>query len=509
MDWTIAQIASVVLCAMSSGLLLSSFGHSPVLGYIIAGIVLGPSCLKFITDREIVGVFSEMGIIFLLFAIGLGLSFEKVKNMWKTSFVVTIVSLLFIYLITSVVGYFLKIPQTGVILISFCVTLSSTAVTVKSLKLLKERNDNVEESTFGILVAQDVLSLVMVLAINFIGATLKTGVQTDGSSSKVLFTLIFLAIVAAIIAKFQTYAEKLAKFIEKHSDMLAMFVVGVCLGSALLSELFGLSASFGAFVAGLILGNSAVKDKISAIAAPIEEILLMTFFLSVGLLVDIEFIKENFLLISLGILFITVGKTIINIFVLRLCKFELKESFVISVLLGHVGEFSFMLAYAASSVEIIDAYGVKFLVSLTALSLFLSPFWLVFAERCRTIANVHARSVWAFSQVALGREFAKISSISREMGTVIEPFISEISRKIREVNWSEKIKTRFEAILKGKDALANNIAKRISSSNNAAKENPSTNKDPSAEDSPAKDSSAIKPTTDAIESTGGTNCSAS
>lgn len=480
MDWTIAQIASVVLCAMTSGLFLSSFGHSPVLGYIIAGILLGPSCLKFITDREIVGVFSEMGIIFLLFAIGLGLSFEKVKNMWKTSFTVTIVSMLFIYLVASLVGYFLKIPQPGVILITFCVTLSSTAVTVKSLRLLKERNDNVEESTFGILVAQDVLSLAMVLAINFIGAALGTGTHTD-DSSRIVATLVFLAIVAAVIMKFQTYAEKLGRFIKKHSDMLAMFVVGVCLGSAVLSEVFGLSASFGAFIAGLILGNSAMKNEISAIAAPIEEILLMTFFLSVGLLVDIEFIKQNFLLISLGILFITVGKTIINIFVLRLCKFELKESFVISVLLGHVGEFSFMLAYAASGVGIIDAYGVKFLVSLTALSLFLSPFWLIFAERCRAItSNVHVRSVWAFSQIALGREFAKIRSINRETTTVIKQIASTVYNKTKEAIAERRAKVNSRPLLENNENSSSNNTESNSGNANPSvksKQNQSQKKD--------------------------------
>ena len=198
MNWTIAQIASVVLCAMGSGLVLSSFGHSLVLGYIIAGIVLGPSCLKFITDREIVGVFSEMGILFLLFAIGLGLSFEKVKSMWKTSFSATVISTLFIYAVMSIVGYFLKIPQTGIILISFCVTLSSTAVTVKSLKLLKERNDHVEEHTFGILVSQDIMALVMVLVINFLGADTHVN-----ETSRVIGTLVFLALVAFVFLRFQ------------------------------------------------------------------------------------------------------------------------------------------------------------------------------------------------------------------------------------------------------------------------------------------------------------------
>lgn len=427
MNWTIAQIASVVLCAMSSGLILSSFGHSPVLGYIIAGIVLGPSCLKFITDREIVTVFSEMGILFLLFAIGVGLSFEKVKNMWKKSFSVTLISTLFIYIVMSIGGYFLTIPQTSIILITFCVTLSSTAVTVKSLRHLNERNDNVEEHTYGILISQDIMALVMVLVINFLGADMHTD-----ETARVIATLIFLALVAFIFLRFQTYAAKLSDFIKKHSDMLAMFVFGICLGSAVLAELFGLSASFGAFVAGLILGNSAMKNEISAIAAPIEEILLMTFFLSVGLLVDIDFIVANLSLIFLGILFITVGKTIINIFVLRLCRFNLKESFVISVLLGHVGEFSFMLSYAASNVGLINAYGVRFLISLTALSLFLSPFWLIFAERCRAITeNVNISSVWAFSQVALDREFKKVQKITETTRRVCEPIIASIYNTLR------------------------------------------------------------------------------
>ena len=176
-----------------------------------------------------------------------------------------------------------------------------------------------------------------------------------------------------------------------------------------------------------------MKDEISAIAAPIEEILLMTFFLSVGLLVDIDFIMANLSLIFLGILFITVGKTIINIFVLRLCSFNLKESFVISVLLGHVGEFSFMLSYAASNVGLVNAYGVKFLVSLTALSLFFSPFWLIFAERCRTITeNVNISAVWAFSQVALDREFKKIRKVSEKKKKICEPIVVSVYKKVRE-----------------------------------------------------------------------------
>lgn len=430
MNWTIAQIASVVLCAMGSGVILSSLGHSPIIGYIIAGVLLGPSCLQFITDRTVVAVFSEMGILFLLFTIGLSLSFEKVKNMWKKSIMVTAFSTLFTYFFMFAIGCFLKIPQTGIVLMTFCVALSSTAVTVKSLKHLKEHDASIEASTFGILIAQDVFAIIMVLIINFLGGNS----HSAGDAYKIIAIFIFLTLLGFALLKLNHYVHKLTNFIKKHSDMLTMFVFGICLGSAVIAEIFGLSAAFGAFVAGLILGNSSMKNEIKNITLPIEEILLMTFFLSIGLLVDIEFILSNFSIILFGLLFVTFGKTIINVFVLRLCKFPLKESFVISVLLGHIGEFAFMLSYSASKVGLINEFGLKFLVSLTALSLFLSPFWLAFAGRCKVLAEkIHIKSSWEFSRVALDREITKLHHLVVFISKFCRGIISVLKEKTQEV----------------------------------------------------------------------------
>lgn len=430
MNWTIAQIASVVLCAMGSGVVLSSMGHSPILGYIIAGVLLGPSCLQFITDRECVAVFSEMGILFLMFAIGLGLSLEKVKNMWKRSMSVTILSTLFTYALMLVVGYFLKIPKSGILLMTFCVALSSTAVTVKSLNKLKEHDDSVHQRTYGILISQDIAAIVMVLFINFIA----TKPHVESESHKIAALIIFMIILISVFLRFNTFVHKLTLFIKKHGDMLTMLVFSACLGSAVIAEIFGLSASLGAFIAGLILGNSNMSDEIKRIAGPIEEILLMTFFLSVGLLVDLKFVWGNFALILSGILFVTFGKTIINIFVLRLCRFPLKESFVISILLAHIGEFSFMLANAAGKVGIVNEYGLKFLVSLTALSLFFSPFWLSFAERCRGIAvNSNLASSWEFLQHALGRELSKVEIFLKKVTHLVIETIKLLCERISEL----------------------------------------------------------------------------
>ncbi|GHU15985.1 hypothetical protein FACS189472_00030 [Alphaproteobacteria bacterium] len=429
MNWTVAQIASVVLCAMGSGLALSSLGYSPILGYIIAGVLLGPSCLQFIVDREVVGVFSEMGILFLLFAIGLSLSFEKVKNIWKASLATTILSTALIYVVMLITGEFLHISSSVIVLITFCVTLSSTAVTVKSLKYLRERDDSIEENTFGILVSQDLVALLMVIIINFLGARQ----ETDYNTTKISVVLLASALIVLYFLRYRTrHIHKLTSFIKKHEEMLTMSIFGICLGSAVLAELIGLSAPFGGFIAGLVLGNSNMKNEIKSVAAPIEELLLMTFFLSVGLLVDIKFIVEHFPVIFSALIFVTFGKTIINIFVLRLCKFSLKESFVVSVLLANVGEFSFMLVSAAGKGGLVNTAGVKFLVSLTTLSLFLSPFWLIFAERCRAMAeSVSAASSFDFLQLALDREIKKIHHVSSFISRIFNRTSSALHKKGR------------------------------------------------------------------------------
>ncbi|MDR2781879.1 MAG: cation:proton antiporter [Holosporaceae bacterium] len=416
MDWTVTKIASVVLCAMGSGLVFSSLGHAPVLGYIIAGVLLGPSCFKLIIDREAVEIFSEMGILFLLFIIGLELSFEKIRNIWKTSVVSTFISVISMYIIVLGVGYILKLSHAQILLITFCVTLSSTAVTVKSLERLSNRDDTIEENTFGILVAQDLVALLMVLVINFLGANTQSN---ESQIYKIIAVLLFISGLIFYFLLYHKHIHKFTNFIKKHEDMLTLTIFGLCLGGAVCAEIAGLSAPFGAFIMGLILGNSNLQEKGKQIAAPIEEILLMTFFLSVGLLVDLKFIYDNVWLIISALLFVTFGKTIINIFVLRLCKFPLKESFVISVLLGHIGEFSFMLSYSATKVGLIGDYGVRFLISLTALSLFLSPFWLLFAERCRSLAkSVNVVSAWEFFGLAVNREIVKIGHAKSKIASL-------------------------------------------------------------------------------------------
>jgi len=436
MSWTITKIASVVLCAMGSGLVFSCFGYTPVLGYIIAGLLLGPSVTGVITDREAIEICSEMGIIFLLFVIGLGLSFEKIKNIWKTSVSFTVASTVGTYLILMLVGWMSGMSHELVVLSAFCITLSSTAVTVKSLDSLKDKGEFVEENTFGVLIAQDLVALVMVLIINLMAK----GGENDPSVSyeipRLIALIVFSAMLLSYFMYFHKHVHKFTNFVKRHEGMLSTTIFGICLGSAVLAEIGGFSAPFGAFIAGLILGNSDLKDEVKTVSEPIEELFLMTFFLSVGLMVELSFIWEHFGVIILALFYITIGKTVLNIALLRLFRFSLPDSFIISVLLGHIGEFSFMLAFAASKVGLIQATELKFLVSLTALSLFLSPFWLIFAERCRRLTvSALESSDWNLFLLIVAKEKRKLSeafNFTKKNCIDLYNFTSEKIRLLRE-----------------------------------------------------------------------------
>ncbi len=331
-----------------------------------------------------------------------------------------------------VVGWMFGMSHDLIILSAFCITLSSTAVSVKSMESLEGLDEVVKENTFGIHIAQDLIALVMVVIINFMAKNTGDDPSVSYETPRLIALILFSVGLFLYFTRYHQYVHKFTNFVKRHEDMLPITIFGICLGSAVLSEIGGFSAPFGAFIAGLILGNSDLKDEVKNISEPIEELFLLTFFLSVGLQVDLSFIWEHLGVIALALLYITVGKTALNIAVLRLFKFSLPDSFIISVLLGHIGEFSFMLAFAASKVGLIETTELKFLVSLTALSLFLSPFWLIFAERCRRITvSALESSAWSLFQAIVSKESKNLVTIFDLIKKVCIAFYNLVLEKIK------------------------------------------------------------------------------
>ena len=181
--------------------------------------------------------------------------------------------------------------------------------------------------------------------------------------------------------------------IAQQKDLLPLISLTLCFAAAALSGLIGLSAAYGAFLAGITIGNSHQRALVLDTVKPIQSTLIMVFFLMVGILMDVGFIYAHLATFMLLLLLITVGKTAINILILRFLKIPWPDAFLVGVVLAQIGEFAFLMASIGYESNIINEFGEKLILSLTALSLLFSPLWMTIARKLKTITDASEISV--------------------------------------------------------------------------------------------------------------------
>lgn len=405
MNTLIVETAVIVLTALAFGLFFIRMGQTPIVGYILAGVILGPSGLHLMQDKGTIQLLSEFGIMFLLFAIGLNLSINTVQRIWKQALNINVLYSIVFFGAFYIVGIWLQCGINLITIMTFCAMTSSTAVTVKSLKKVNIESSDVYDNTMGITILQDLIALVMIIAIKIIGSNgdvKYVELETQGILLLLVISIIWL------IRKHEHHVHTFLRYIKSKPEILAISTVAACLSGGVLSMCVGLSPAFGAFISGLMLGNSTLKEDLKSATSILEETLLMVFFLSIGLLVNVRFITSHIFAIVAYVLFIMIGKTVMSIAVLRLFKFGVRESFLISVLLGHFGEFSFVLVNEGVRHSLLDDYSTNLLISITAVSLMISPFWLIIAERCKSLtARIASNSSLELLRYVIRRELVK------------------------------------------------------------------------------------------------------
>ena len=173
-----------------------------------------------------------------------------------------------------------------------------------------------------------------------------------------------------------------AEHIAAHPELRPVGAIACCLAAAALAGLFGVSAAYGAFIVGLVLGNAKGAEDLTHAAKPIEGLLMMVFFLSVGLLIDLNFIWHNLGRVLSWLVVVTVVKTALNIALIRILGQPWPRAFLAGVLLGQIGEFSFLLAAVGGDAGIVPEDEAPLVVAVVALSLLFSPLWLATAGAC-------------------------------------------------------------------------------------------------------------------------------
>ncbi|MDE0781324.1 MAG: cation:proton antiporter [Alphaproteobacteria bacterium] len=400
----------VVLVALSCGILLTRLKQPAVVGYILAGFMLGPSGLELVENEESIGLLAELGMLLLLYVIGMELSLRAFRRIWKiavtTVVLQTLGAILMVWLISLYVDNW---PITAVLLLAFVLALSSTAVAVKMLEDIGELRTRAGRITVGILIAQDLAVVPMILLLDVAAI----GEFNAIAIGRILLSVGLLLALIMFLSRRQRLNIPILNVTRGHSDLTPLLGLVCCFGAATVSALLGLSPAYGAFLAGLTIGNSNLRVGMLEMVTPIQSILMMVFFLSIGLLINLSLIWNNLGVILLMLLIVTVGKTAINLSIFAALRLPWGQALLTALLLAQVGEFSFLIGNVGLQRGIIQAEDFRIILSVTAISLVISPLYMNAIRRLHRAASYQRASIRYVLRLAFGREAAIIQRTAR------------------------------------------------------------------------------------------------
>lgn len=394
----LTSIALVTMVALLCGLVLIRMRQPAIVGYIIAGVLLGPTGLGFVENTETVQLLAELGVIMLLFLIGMELNLKSFKAVYKTALATAALQIVVAFGVFWLVGTYLDWTIERITVFAFAVALSSTAVSIKILEETDDLKTPVGRTTVSTLIAQDLAVIPMLLIVGAFavvapsaaggGDAHHAAVSSPGLMIVMKLTLAIGLLVG--ISWFLSRRERLdlpmSSWIISRHEIIPLAAMAFCFTWATLSGVAGLSTAYGAFIAGLVIGNSNLRTVLHKAAEPLQAILLMVFFLSIGLLIDIQFIMDNWqnVLLLLGI--VTFLKTVANVAILHWLGEPWDRSFHAGVVMSQVGEFSFILVAMGLSVGALPEEDYRLMISVIALSLLTSPLWLSIARHLHDVA---------------------------------------------------------------------------------------------------------------------------
>ena len=379
----LTEIALVVLAALAGGLVLARLKQPPILGYILAGIFLGPSGLALIDSREQVSSLAELGVLMLLFVIGMELSLRTFKKVWLVATLCALCQIAVALAVTFMLSKVFAWSWGLSMLLGFVVALSSTAAVVKMLESIDELKTEMGQLTIGVLIAQDLAIVPMILILRNMDSQL----FDMGLILKIGGSMGLIAWLITYLSRREMVRLPFIQVISDNKDLKPLVSLTFCFAAAAVSGLIGLSAAYGAFLAGLFLGNTHERLSMLNATKPIQSTLLMIFFLSIGMLLDTNFIWDHLSTVLILLFIITVGKTALNVLILYLLRLSISQAFTIGVILAQLGEFAFLLATVGYETKIINDYGERLIISLTVLSLAFSPVWLTIARRFQALTD--------------------------------------------------------------------------------------------------------------------------
>ena len=362
----------VIIFALSTfvNFLFNKIRVPAIIGYLITGIIAGPNLLGLIESPENVRVMAEVGVILLMFTIGLEFSLNHLLKIRRIVFFGGFLQFILTTGLTLLLARTYKMEWTAALFVGFLTALSSTAVV---LKLLQERSDITSShgrTIVGILIFQDIILVPLILFTPVLGGS----GNAVGSQLLVLLLKTFGIIIFIYIGN-RWLIPKLLHVIAmtRSQELFLMSILLICLAVALMTNALGMSLAFGAFLAGLMISESDYSHNAFGNLIPFKNVFTSFFFVSIGMLLDIGFVLQNPWLVLLTVILVILLKTIIAGFTAFILGHPFFNTVIVGISLSQVGEFSFLLAGMGLGYHIITPYYYQLFLAVAITSMALSP----------------------------------------------------------------------------------------------------------------------------------------
>ncbi len=375
----IADLALILISASIITLLFKWLKQPLVLGYIVAGLLAGPYVHIFPTVGDIanINIWAEIGVVFLLFALGLEFSFKKLINVGSTAFITATTEVISMLLIGYMVGYLLRWGTMNSIFLGGMLSMSSTTIIIKAFDDLGLRSQRFTGIVFGTLVVEDLIAILMMVLLSTMAVSKDfVGEELLVSVLKVVFFLILWFLIGIfILPAFLKKAKKLM-----NNETLLIVSLGLCLGMVVLATYTGFSAALGAFIMGSILAETIEAEHIEHIIQPVKDLFGAIFFVSVGMLVNPTVLVEYAWPVIIITLVTIIGKAIFSSLGVLLSGESLNISIKSGFSLAQIGEFAFIIAGLGVSLKVLDPFISPIIVAVSVITTFTTPYFIRLAN---------------------------------------------------------------------------------------------------------------------------------
>lgn len=363
----------VMIVAAIATILFRQFKQPVVLGYILAGLIVGPHTPPFalIGDEKTIETLAELGIIFLMFALGLEFSLRKLQKVGSTAFIAASLEILLMVLVGYEIGRFFGWNQMDSVFLGAILSISSTTIIIKALEGLGKTKERFAGIIFGILIVEDILGIVMIALLSGFAVTGSFSAGEVATTILHLGAFLGVLLVVGLIAV-PRLLDYVARF--KSDEMLLVTVVGLCFGVSLITVKLGYSVALGAFLIGAIVAEARQIAKIETLMHPVRDLFSAVFFVSIGLLIDPALIVKY----AVPIVVITIAVVLAKVVACSLGCFisgnDLRTSLRVGMGLAQIGEFSFIIASLGLSLKVTSDFLYPIAVAVSAVTTFLTPY---------------------------------------------------------------------------------------------------------------------------------------